>query len=110
MDSKYRPGGGGKGAHVYVLDTGIRVTHSEFQGRATSAIHLSSGRLRECNGRRSECAQDRNGHGTHCAGTVGGRTYGVAKEARIYAVKVLGDDSSGSSAGIRMGMDWVVRQ
>jgi len=98
---------GGKGVHVYVLDTGIRTTHVDFEDRAIPGAELGwFNRLKACNGNRN-CAVDAQGHGTHCAGTVGGRTYGVAKGALIYAVKVLNDIGSGSTAGIISGMDWV---
>lgn len=95
--------------NVYVMDTGIRTTHSDFTGRAKSAVavggFLGLG-LTECNGDPT-CALDKQGHGTHCAGTVGGASYGVAKAATLYAVKVLGDNGSGSTFGITNSMDWV---
>jgi len=98
---------GGKGVHVYVMDTGIRTTHSDFGGRATSAMELGwFSSVRACNGDPT-CALDKQGHGTHCAGTVGGQSYGVAKGAQIYAVKVLNDRGSGSTGGIINGMNWV---
>merc|ERR1719277_1922726 len=53
---------------------------------------------------------DRQGHGTHCAGTVGGKTFGVAKGVTLHAVKVLGDNGSGSTMGITNSMDWVGRK
>jgi subtilisin family serine protease len=68
---------------VYVIDTGIATNHPEFEGRATFVANFAGDGLNT----------DGNGHGTHCAGTIGSRTYGVAKNARIFAVKVL--DSSG---------------
>merc|ERR1719414_1125841 len=61
----------GAGATVFVLDTGVRSTHQEFSGRAASALDMSSGSLRECNGD-ANCAGDAQGHGTHCAGTAAG--------------------------------------
>merc|ERR1711920_732940 len=62
-----------------------------------------------CNGD-ANCAVDRNGHGTHCAGTIAGRTVGVAKKAIVHAVKVLGDDGSGSNAGIIQAIDFVTAE
>merc|ERR1712241_1647662 len=56
------------------------------------------------------CASDRNGHGTHCAGTIAGKTVGVAKSAIVHAVKVLGDDGSGSNAGIIRGINFVAAE
>merc|ERR1719195_434211 len=97
----------GQGVHVYVLDTGIRTTHSEFEvGRAVPDVDLTVFPAQRCNGNRN-CASDRNGHGTHCAGTIAGKTVGVAKRAIVHAVKVLGDDGSGSNAGIIRGINFV---
>eukprot|EP00756_Hemistasia_phaeocysticola_P016848 Hpha_TRINITY_DN15501_c4_g3::TRINITY_DN15501_c4_g3_i2::g.105572::m.105572/K01336/E3.4.21.48; cerevisin len=90
----------GQGVKVYVLDTGVRITHEEFDGgRATWGANFAGG-----------ADQDANGHGTHCAGTIGGKTYGVAKAASIVAVKVLSDQGSGSYDGIISGIEWVVKQ
>merc|ERR1719384_239662 len=77
-DSRSRTGAG---ATVFILDTGVRQTHQDFTGRAASAIDLTSG-LKECNGD-IECAYDKQGHGTHCAGSAGGDKYGVAPRAQI---------------------------
>merc|ERR1712038_1595804 len=99
----------GKGVHVYVLDTGIRTTHDEFEGRAVPTLDVTVGRVERCNGR-SSCARDNDGHGTHCAGTIAGKTFGVAKEAIVHAVKVLGDDGSGSNAGIIRAIDFVTSE
>merc|ERR1719150_1729055 len=87
--------GGGAGVTIYVQDTGVRVTHQEFGGRASSALDVTSGSPVECNGDLG-CAGDRQGHGTHCAGTAGGATYGVATEAAVRAVKTLSDQGSGA--------------
>jgi subtilisin family serine protease len=84
--------------HVYVLDSGIRATHTEFGGRATldyTAISDGYG------------ADDCHGHGTHVAGTVGGATYGVAKAVRLHSVRVLDCNNRGSWSGIIAGVDWV---
>ena len=88
----------GSGVNVYVIDTGIRASHSEFGGRAV-AVYDSVGDGQNGN--------DCNGHGTHVAGTVAGATYGVAKSANIKAVRVLGCDGSGSSSNVIAGIDWV---
>merc|ERR1719384_957854 len=96
----------GKGSNVYVLDTGVRVSHSDFGGRAKAGAESLGGGVKACSGS-GACAADAQGHGTHCAGTVGGKSYGVAPAATIYAVKVLGDNGSGSLQGIMQGMDWV---
>jgi len=102
---------GGKGVHAYILDTGIRTTHQDFEDRAIPTLETRwlGFSVRECNGDRS-CALDRQGHGTHCAGTVGGKQFGVAKAVTLHAVKVLGDNGAGSTFGITNSMDWVGAQ
>jgi len=99
---------GGKGVHAYILDTGIRTTHQDFEDRAIPTLETAwfGFSLKECNGDRG-CALDKQGHGTHCAGTVGGKTFGVAKGVTLHAVKVLSDNGSGSTTGITNSMDWV---
>lgn len=104
------PLNGGEGVNVYVMDTGIRVTHTQFEGRAIPGGQVGSGyfgRFSACDATDTSCAADRQGHGTHCAGTVGGKDYGVARAATLYAAKVLGDDGSGSTGGITGALDWV---
>jgi subtilisin family serine protease len=87
----------GQGVTAYIIDTGIYIDHEEFEGRARWGFTADS----------SWTDTDTNGHGTHVAGTVGGATYGIAKHCELVAVKVLGDDGSGSTAGIIAGLDWV---
>ena len=96
IDNDYTPPNTGKGVHVFVADTGIRTTHTDFGGRAIPAFEVLSSRPRMCTSSDTTCAADRQGHGTHCAGTIGGKKYGVAKEATLHAVKVLSDTGSGS--------------
>jgi len=96
----------GAGATIYVQDTGVRATHREFGGRASSALDLTSGRAVECNGDLS-CAADRQGHGTHCAGTAAGATFGVAPEASVRSVKTLSDRGSGARSWQYTAIDWV---
>jgi serine protease len=86
--------------NAYIIDTGIRTTHSQFGGRA---VH---GRDTVDN---DNNATDCNGHGTHVAGTVGGSTYGVAKAAHLIAVRVLNCQGSGTDAGVIAGIDWVTQ-
>lgn len=88
----------GTGVNAYVIDTGIRTTHSEFGGRASGAYTAISD---------GNSTNDCNGHGTHVAGTIGGATYGVAKNVKLYAVRVLGCNGSGSTSGVIAGVDWV---
>ncbi|KAG6856388.1 hypothetical protein H0H87_005006 [Tephrocybe sp. NHM501043] len=85
---------GGEGVDVYVVDTGINVAHEEFEGRA------SWGKTIPLN----DVDEDGNGHGTHCAGTIASRKYGVAKKAHVIAVKVLGSNGSGSMSDVVAGV------
>lgn len=88
----------GAGVKAYVIDTGIRLSHNQFGGRAVTGFDaITSG------GSASDC----NGHGTHVAGTIGGQTYGVAKDVTLVAVRVLGCSGSGSTSGVIAGIDWV---
>merc|ERR1719412_655060 len=96
----------GAGATVFVLDTGVRSTHQEFGGRAASALDMSSGSLVECNGDLN-CAADNQGHGTHCAGTAAGETFGVAPSAAVRSIKVLSDQGSGSWSWSYYALDWL---
>merc|ERR1719210_2581561 len=96
----------GAGATVFVLDTGVRVSHRDFTGRAMPSLDMTSGSPRECGGDMS-CAGDVQGHGTHCAGTAGGNSFGVAPAATIKAVKVLSDYGSGSWSWSYYALDWL---
>lgn len=91
----------GAGVTAYVIDTGIRMTHSEFGGRATSGWDFVNN---------DADASDCNGHGTHVAGTIGGTTYGVAKSVALVAVRVLDCGGSGSTSGVIAGIDFVTAQ
>ncbi|MFD0143129.1 MULTISPECIES: S8 family peptidase [unclassified Streptomyces] len=83
---------------AYIIDTGIRTSHSEFGGRARVGTDTVGG---------GQNGQDCQGHGTHVAGTVGGAKYGVAKGAKLVAVRVLDCNGSGTTAGVIAGVDWV---
>merc|ERR1719237_1793178 len=111
LDGVYNPppeGGDGAGVHVFILDTGIRVTHTDFGGRASRGADFIRSGDPECAEGDTSCAADGHGHGTHCAGTAVGTSYGVAKNATVHAVKVLSDGGSGSSSGIISAIEWVV--
>ncbi|VUC24363.1 unnamed protein product [Clonostachys rosea] len=86
----------GEGTCVYILDTGIDISHPEFGGRAEFLVNYAGGG-----------DIDVHGHGTHVAGTVGSETFGVAKKTKLFGVKVLNNRGSGTYAGIIRGIDFV---
>ncbi|MER6621873.1 S8 family peptidase [Streptomyces sp. NPDC000931] len=94
------PDSSGSGVTAYVIDTGVRITHQQISGRATYGYDAVDG---------DTTASDGNGHGTHVATTIAGSTYGVAKKAKIVAVRVLDNNGSGTTAGVIAGIDWVTR-
>src|SRR5215208_899967 len=88
----------GSGVNVYIIDTGIRRTHTQFGGRAFVGFDAVGD---------GQNTNDCNGHGTHVAGTVGGSTVGVAKNVRLFAVRVLNCSGSGTNSGVIAGVNWV---
>ncbi len=98
LDGSYTYSQTGAGVTAYIIDTGIRITHQEFGGRASYGYDAVDGSLP---------ADDCHGHGTHVAGTVGGTTYGVAKQVSLVAVRVLDCAGSGTWSGVIAGIDWV---
>lgn len=90
----------GTGIHVYVIDSGIRSTHSEFGGRAI----LNFSTINDGKG-----ANDCDGHGTFVAGIIGGKNYGVAKLSILHSVRVLDCSGSGPVSGVIAGIDWVTK-
>jgi len=90
----------GEGVTVYVVDTGINIKHVDFEGRAEWGATIPDG----------DEDVDGNGHGTHCAGTIAGRTFGVAKKAKVVAVKVLRSNGSGSMSDVIKGIEYVALQ
>ncbi|MGW4701423.1 S8 family serine peptidase [Streptomyces sp. NPDC004285] len=100
-DDKYTyPDGGGEGVTAYVIDTGVRITHQDFGGRAAHGFDAVDN---------DDSADDGNGHGTHVAGTIAGTAHGVAKKAKIVAVRVLDDNGSGTTEQVVAGIDWVTK-
>ena len=97
LSTTYSYNNTGSGVRAYIIDTGIRLNHTQFGGRASSGFDAVDG----------GSADDCNGHGTHVAGTVGGSAYGVAKNVSLVAVRVLDCGGSGSWSGVIAGMDWV---
>jgi len=97
----------GVGTHIYVYDTGVRISHNDFGGRAFSAYDATLVPAVECTPTDGSCAADRQGHGTHCAGTAGGTQYGVAPRASVHSIKVLSDQGSGDFAWTIETLDWV---
>jgi len=90
----------GSGTTAYIVDTGILSSHQEFSGRVLSGYTAIS----DGNG-----TTDCNGHGTHVAGTVGGTTYGVAKNVNLVPIRILGCDGSGASSNVIGGLDWILK-
>jgi subtilisin family serine protease len=98
LNASYVYGNNGAGVNVYVIDSGILPTHVDFGGRASVALDvLNDGR----NG------IDCTGHGTHVAGTIGSSTYGVAKGANIFGIRVLPCAGSGWVSDLIFAIDWV---
>lgn len=98
LNNQYSWSNGASNVHAYILDTGIRPTHAEFGGRASADYDaLPDGRA----------GIDCNGHGTHVAGTIGGATFGVAKDVRLHSVRVLPCSGPGLVSHLMMGVDWV---
>jgi hypothetical protein len=98
LNGTYNYGATGSGVHAYIIDTGIWYTHSEFGGRASLGVDV----IDPWNE-----GWDCHGHGTHVSGTVGGTTYGVAKNVRLYSVRVLYCEGWGYWSDVIAGIDWV---
>lgn len=100
LDGTYRWASGGSGVRVYVVDTGVNLSHSSFSGRIADGFSaIPDGRG----------VDDCNGHGTHVAGTAAGASVGVAQQATIVPVRVLNCDGSGFGSDVLAGIDWIVK-
>eukprot|EP00240_Pyramimonas_obovata_P015329 CAMPEP_0118932856 /NCGR_PEP_ID=MMETSP1169-20130426/10656_1 /TAXON_ID=36882 /ORGANISM="Pyramimonas obovata, Strain CCMP722" /LENGTH=296 /DNA_ID=CAMNT_0006875559 /DNA_START=132 /DNA_END=1018 /DNA_ORIENTATION=- len=98
FDNTFAPAGDGAGVHVYILDTGINSAHTEFAGRIGDGYDFVDN---------DSDPEDCQGHGTHCAGTALGATYGVARAATLHGVRVLDCGGGGTWASVIGGMNWV---
>lgn len=94
----YYPSTAGENVNVYIIDTGIDIKHTEFEGRAVWGTNTVDNVNTDC-----------NSHGTHVAGTVGSKTYGIAKKCNLIAVKVLNCKGSGSYSGVIAGMEYTIK-
>ena len=98
LDRSYRSPDGSASVNAYVIDTGINIANTDFQGRAVHGFDFVDS---------DADASDCNGHGTHVAGSIGAATYGVAKSAKLIGVRVLDCQGSGTISGVIAGIEWV---
>ena len=92
----------GAGVNAYIIDTGIRLSHSQFLSNGVRRANFGFDAVND-----GQRGNDCNGHGTHVSGTVGGNTFGVAKAVTLWAVRVLSCNGSGTTSGVIAGVDWV---
>ncbi|MFI9818597.1 S8 family serine peptidase [Saccharothrix variisporea] len=100
LDTKYTYNTTASNVTTYVLDTGIRKSHTEFEGRASDGYDFVD---------EDPEAQDCNGHGTHVSGTIGGKTWGIAKKTKLVAVRILGCGGSAPDSDGVEGIEWIAR-
>lgn len=104
LNQVYSAASHGEGVHVYVIDTGIRATHGEFQGGPSGGSRIGVG-VDLFND--DTTPEDQNGHGTHTAGTIGGTNYGVANQVTIHPVKIFGAGNSTEDSMTVEAVEWV---
>lgn len=107
-DGGYNPAFTGEGIHIFHLDTGIKADLEDFEGRVIPTLDMTMGAAVACASNDMRCASDKQGHGTHTAGTIASKSYGIAKKATVHSVKVLSDDGFGSWSYFVGGVDWVI--
>ncbi|EPR79808.1 Subtilisin-like serine protease [Spraguea lophii 42_110] len=99
-ESYVYPENAGKMVDVYIIDTGIEINHPEFQDRARLGINLVEGSV----------DTDEHGHGTHCAGVIGGKNTGIAKYVNLVAIKALDKNGAGLISRLMLGLDYVIQE
>lgn len=97
LDGLYHYTATGAGVTAYVVDTGILLSHTEFEGRASTGYNF-----------RPDLGDECNGHGTHVAGTIGGTTYGVAKGVTLVSVRVFPCIGETPDSEIILGLEWMI--
>jgi subtilisin family serine protease len=102
LDDSYEPDYTGKGVHVYVLDTAVRFTHTEFAGKDAACFYNVFTKNNICD--------SAGNHGSHVAATVVGTTYGVAKGATLLSVQVLDSQGKGPMSGVIEGIDQIIKE
>ncbi len=98
LDGNYHYDYDGSGVTAYVIDTGVMNSHNDFGGRATSGYDFYDN---------DPDASDCHGHGTHVAGTIGGSTWGMAKNVNLVGIKVLSCGGSGSTTQVIQALNWI---
>src|SRR6185503_20513638 len=96
LDARYTFNATGQGVNAYIIDSGVRLTHQDFGGRAKAAVDFVNDGMGAC-----------FFHGTHVAGILGGTAFGVAKRVTLHDVRVLDCNGSAPFSRVIQGIDWV---